>query len=117
MVEGLICFAFVTGIAIWLIVYEDKKKAEAEKRIIDRDWISRDYSNIPMINNCPRCRSKAHLTTTVEIPSIVSKPGKLEFNKFDFRIVYSVRCNNCSLGTGNREEIAEVLNDWNAFLN
>lgn len=78
-------------------------KLAKEKKVIPRDWLRRDYRSIPGIDKCPRCCSEAHLTATVDIPTIQTKPGKLLFNKYDMKMLYSVRCNNCSLGTGNRE--------------
>jgi len=97
-----------------LLTYERQEKIAKERRVINSDMLSRDYSDVPSIINCPRCGSKAHVTTSVSIPSILSEPGKLEFNKFDIRIYHSVHCNSCSLGTGNREEMAEVMRDWNS---
>ena len=94
------------------ILYYDYKNRQG-KRTLAPDWISRDYQNVPGVGRCPRCDSGAHLTTTVDIPAIESEPGKLDFNKYDMKLYYSVRCNNCSLGTGNVEEQAQAMNDWN----
>ena len=108
-----ICLMLFAGIAL-AMNHEKEMKMMNGKKEIKRDWLSRDYTDIAGIKNCPRCGSKAHMTTTVEIPAIRSEPGKLKFNKFDMRIVYSVSCNNCSIGTANCEEMAKVINDWNS---
>ena len=104
----------VFGICIWGVIHEDKEKRLNAKRYINANTLCRDYSDVPGVNACPRCGSKAHVTTTVDIPAISSEPGKLEFDQGAMRIYYSVHCNNCSLGTDNREEMAEVMNDWNS---
>ncbi len=110
----IVLFVLLMGSSKWLLTYERQEKIAKERRVINSDMLSRDYSDVPSIINCPRCGSKAHVTTSVSIPSILSEPGKLEFNKFDIRIYHSVHCNSCSLGTGNREEMAEVMRDWNS---
>ena len=110
----IIVFVLIMGANMWIMNNEKQMKLAKEKKIIPQDWLSRDYRNIPGIDKCPRCGSEAHLTTTVDIPSIQSEPDKLLFNKYEMKLVYSVRCNNCSLGTGNREELGEVMNDWNS---
>lgn len=117
-IGGFICFiiffVLLMGSSKWLLTYERQEKISKERKVINSDMLSRDYSDVPSIKNCPKCGSKAHVTTSVSIPSILSEPGKLEFNKFDIRIYHSVHCNSCSLGTGNREEMAEVMRDWNS---
>lgn len=106
--------ALICGFYIWYANHEKQMKISKERKVIEKDWLSRDYDDVPLVNCCPKCGSKAHVTTSVEIPSILSEPGKLEFNKYNMRIFYSIRCNSCSLGTSNREEIAEVIKDWNS---
>ena len=108
-----ICLMLFSGSAL-AMNHEKEMKMMKGKKEIERDWLCRDYTDIAGIKNCPRCGSKAHMTTTVDIPAIHSEPGKLRFNKFDMRIVYSVRCNNCSIGTANCEEMSKVINDWNS---
>ena len=110
----IVLFILLMGSCIWVLNYEKQMKFAKERKVIPQDWLSRDYRNIPGIDKCPRCGSEAHLTTTVDIPSIQSEPDKLLFNKYEMKLVYSVRCNNCSLGTSNREELGEVMNDWNS---
>ena len=110
----IVLFILLMGSCIWVLNYEKQMKFAKERKVIPQDWLSRDYRNIPGIDKCPRCGSEAHLTTTVDIPAIQSEPDKLLFNKYEMKLVYSVRCNNCSLGTGNREELGEVMNDWNS---
>ncbi len=110
----IIAFMLIMGCNMWIMNNEKQMKLAKEKKMIPRDWLSRDYQNIPGIDKCSRCGSEAHLTTTVDIPNIQTEPGKLLFNKYDMKLVYSIRCNNCSLGTGNREELGEVMNDWNS---
>ena len=110
----ILLFTLTAGFCMWMLNYLKQEKQAKGKRFINPDWLSRDYDNVPSVKHCPRCGSPAHVTTSVEIPSIQSEPGKLQFNKYDMRIYYSVRCNSCSLGTGNREEMAEVMRDWNS---
>ena len=110
----IISFVLIMGCNMWIMNYQKQMKFAKEKKVIPRDWLNRDYCNIPGIDKCPRCGSGVHLTATMDIPAIQSEPDKLLFNKYDMKLVYSVRCNNCSLGTGNREELSEVMNDWNS---
>ena len=113
-IETVIMILLLFGVGIGVMKFE-KQREQAQKRIvINSDVLSRDYTNVPSVNKCPKCGSKAHITTSVAIPVITAEPGKLDFNKFDIRIYYSVHCDSCSLGTGNREEMAEVMNDWNS---
>ena len=112
----VIGIAMMIGFLMWMVkctlnTGEQEKNAK-KRRIINSDWIYRDYYHVPSVKNCPRCGSEAHITTSVNIPPIISTSTKLQFNKFDMRIYYSVHCNSCSLGTDNREEMAEVMNDW-----
>lgn len=109
----ILLFTLTAGFCMWMLNYLKQEKQAKGKRFINPDWLSRDYDNVPSVKHCPRYGSPAHVTTSVEIPSIQSEPGKLQFNKYDMRIYYSVRCNSGSLGTGNGEEMAEVMNDWN----
>ena len=110
----IILFVLVMGSCKWILTYERQEKIAKERKVINSDMLSRDYPDVTGIKNCPRCGSKAHVTTSVSIPAILSEPGNLQFNKYDIRIYHSVHCNSCSLGTGNREEMAEVMNDWNS---
>ena len=113
-VEIMFFIILMMGCCMWILNNENKMKLAKEKKVIPRDWLSRDYQNIPGIDKCPHCGSEAHLTTTVDIPTIQTEPEKLLFNKYDMKLIYSIRCNKCSLGTGNREELGEVMNDWNS---
>ncbi len=105
----------IMGFMMFMVNNENKLKIAKSMKIMNPDCISRDYGNVPALGACPRCGSRAHLTTTVYIPLIRTEPEKICFNKFDTRIVYSVHCDNCSLGTGAREEISQVMNDWNVL--
>jgi len=96
-----------------LFVYLDRTGQRYLNKKIDREPISRDYHNIPGLCKCMRCGNDAYITTTVELPAVETKTGKLNYNKFDTRIFYSVRCTNCSLGTAQCEDIAAVLREWN----
>ena len=110
----IVLFALLMGSCKWLLTYERQEKIAKERKIISSEMLSRDYTDVPLIKNCPRCGSKAYVTTSVSIPAILFEPGNLQFNKYDIRIYHSVHCNSCSLGTGNREEMAEVMSDWNS---
>ena len=81
----IIVFIVAMGSSIWILNYEKQMKFAKEKKVIQRDWLSRDYWNIPGIDKCPHCGSDAHLTVTVDIPSIQFEPDRLMFKKYDMK--------------------------------
>lgn len=80
---------------------------------IESECLNRDYFNVPGLGKCMRCGNEAYLTTTVELPSVETKNGKLKYNKYDTKLLYSVHCRSCSLGTAQCEDISAVLREWN----
>lgn len=109
----IIWIIFIILAFMALIVYTDWSNRRNADKKVESEWINRDYGNIPNLGKCMRCGYEAFLTTSVLIPAVETKNGKLKYNKFDTRILYSVHCSKCSLCTEKREELSEVLTEWN----
>lgn len=102
-------FMFMGG----MIYYLDWSERQKKDKKIESECISRDYYNIPGLNRCMRCGNEAFLTTSVVMPAVEIKKGKLKYNKYDTKILYSLHCRNCSLCTAQCEDVAVVLREWN----
>ena len=103
------CFLFMGAFYVYI---DWSGRRDADKKI-GKEPISRDYYNIPGLNKCMRCGHDAYLTTTVDLPAIETKNGKLKYKKFDTRLFYSVRCISCSLCTAQSENLTAVMREWN----
>lgn len=102
-------FSFM-GALIW---YTDWSARRDKDKKIDSDWINRDYYNISGLSKCMRCGNEAYITTTVKLPAVETKNGKLKYTKYDTKLFYSVHCRSCSLCTAQCEDMAAVLREWN----
>lgn len=105
----IVCFLFIGG-SLFFVEWSTSRNMDKK---IDSERINRDYYNIPGMSKCIRCGKEAYLTTTVVLPAVETKTGKLNYQKFDTKLLYSVHCSSCSLGTAQCEDIATVFREWN----